>query len=263
MDKKYILLFVLIVIFFLLIFYIQKNIIKESFANSDIYVDNYEEEIAKIIAEQNKKQSKCNNLFKDNSFCQWDENLNKCSCKYQKDELKYAFPAEPDCCDRQCSFLPKEKCLLLSPNLKQPKYYCNIGGKCYERTATIKNNQISANNCGLDSLNNQLLLPYTSLEECEGRINVCDKYNDPKYSLSEKKSLCMSDNRCGFCTNNTNDGKCIEGTASGPLDLQKYYYCDPSRTEGTYEYKYGDQAQALNISEINAIPYESNPNYLI
>ncbi len=262
MDK-YILLLILIIIFFLLIFYIQKNIIKESFANSEIYVDDYEKEIPKIIDGQNQVKIKCNDLFKSNSFCQWDENLNKCTCKYQKDELKYAFYSEPDCCDRQCSNLPKEKCLLLSSDLKQPKYYCNIGGKCYEKIATIRNNEISANNCGLDSLNNQLLLPYTSLAECEGRINVCDKYNDPSYTLTQKKTYCLSDNRCGFCTNNTNDGKCIEGTASGPLDLQKYYYCDPSRTEGSNEYTYGNQAQALNVSEINARPYESNPNFLI
>ncbi len=261
--NKYIIYLILVIIFFLLIFYIQKEIIKETFANSELYVDDYKVELPKIIEKQNQEQEKCNLIFKNNSFCQWDLNLNRCRCKYQKDELKYAFESQPDCCDRQCSLLPKEKCLMLSPDLKQPKYYCNIGGTCYERTATIRNNQISANNCGLDALNNQLLLPHTTLQECQGTVTVCDKYNDPKYTLTEKRTLCLSDNRCGFCTNNTNDGKCIEGTASGPLDLLKYYYCDPSRTEGTYEYKYGDQADALNVSQINAIPYQANPNFLI
>ena len=34
------------------------------------------------------------------------------------------------------------------------------------------------------------------------------------------------------------------------IDLQKYYYCVPSRTQGSYEYQYGDHAQALNISNL-------------
>lgn len=236
---------------------------KESFANSDIYIDNYKEEIPKIINQLNKKQTQCNQFFQSNSFCQWDNDLNKCSCKYQKDEIKYSFPSQPGCCDRLCSQIPKEKCLQLSDKLVQPTYYCKIGGTCYERVATVKNNQISANNCGTDSLNNQLLLPYTSKEECEGVISVCDKYNDPTYTESEKKAKCLTDNRCGLCTNKNGKGKCIEGTSTGPLDLQKYYYCDPSRTEGSYEYSYGDQAEALNITDIKQVDYTSNPNYLI
>jgi hypothetical protein len=118
------------------------------------------------------------------------------------------------------------------------------------RQATIRDNRISANNCGTDVLNNQLLLPFVTKEECEKSSDVCDTYNDERLSETEKKKSCLADIRCGYCTNKNNVGKCIGGTASGPNDLQKYYYCQPSRVRDGFEYMYGYHATALNVSQI-------------
>jgi hypothetical protein len=241
----------LILLLFILLFYVISRSIQEPFQNvdSDFSLLNSVEDLQKANQTINQKTEQCNAYFPNNSFCQFDEDLNQCKCKYQKDSVKYAFPSPISCCDRLCSLLPREKCLA-STSLEKPTYYCNIGGVCLPRTATIRDNQISANNCGTDPLNNQLLLPYMTKEECEKTADPCDVYNSKFKTESEKKDACLKDDKCGYCTNQYNVGKCISGTASGPLDLQKYYYCVPSRTQGSYEYQYGDHAQALNISNL-------------
>ncbi len=229
----------------------RHNLNKEHYQNSDIYVDmDYPEEIKRINENINKKQVGCNAYFGENSFCQYDDQRGKCMCKYQHDEIKYAFDSPTDCCDKQCGLLNREQCLG-SSDLKKPTYYCNIGGVCYPRTATILNNRISANNCGIDPLSNQLLLPFFTKEECERSSDVCDIHNNPKFSETQVKDSCLKDPRCGYCINEFNNGKCISGTISGPNDLQKYYYCAPERANKTnFKYQYGDHAAALNITTL-------------
>lgn len=195
--------------------------------------------------ETNQNHSLCSNFYK-NSFCQFDIDQNKNMCKYQKDNVKVAFDAPEYCCPERCNNESSSKINTALNNnssnsnnsIKMP-YYCNIGGKCKEFYGTILNSHISTNNCGTDVLNNQLLLPYASYEECSKTMNPCDKYNNPELSEAKIKNQCLKDTNCGFCTNDEGKGKCIEGTATEPLDLQRYFYC----TEKHYEY--GDRAQYL------------------
>ena len=194
------------------------------------------------IYESFEEESKCPKFF-EKSFCQFNKDTNNCDCRYQKDDIKYSFNSPEDCCSRYCSRFNKDTCIKNHKN--NPSYYCNIGGECKEFKATVFNNQISANNCGTDPLNNQLLLPYSSKEDCMTVNNVCDKYNVSTRSMNMNESECLKNTNCGFCKNNTGGGKCIEGTISGPLDLNKYYYCTPYQTSGSNEYKYGNHADYI------------------
>jgi hypothetical protein len=189
-------------------------------------------------------QNSCNKFFKGKTFCQLNKNNNKCECKYQKNGINYPFIAPEPCCDNKCSKIKPEDCHEPNPKL-QSSYYCNVAGKCLEYKGTIKNSRISQNNCGLDPLNNQLLLPYITKQECERRNNPCDKYNKLNESTIEKKDFCLKDTNCGFCTNSYGEGKCIGGTASGPNDILKYFYCLPRQTNTSKDnnkYEYGNRA---------------------
>ena len=185
----------------------------------------------------------CNKFFDKNSFCQLDIDNNKCICKFQKDENKYAFNAPEECCNF-CDKIDPEDCLA-DTTFDKISYYCNIGGKCKEYKGTIINSHISANNCGNDPLNNQILLPYTTLEECSKSINVCDKYNNPLKSTHINKKECLENVNCGYCTNDSNGGKCIEGTSTSPLDLLNYYYCNPNTKLDINKYEYGNHSEYL------------------
>jgi hypothetical protein len=214
-------LFLLIIIFLIIVYFLQNkkhNI--ESFDNS------------------------CNGFFNKNSFCAYDYDTQKCGCRFQKDDLRYIFDSPFNCCNRICDSLSQEECLDISNNKKIP-YYCNIGGNCVKNEGTIVSSHISANYCGNDPLNNQLLLPYTDEESCMKSVDVCDKYNIPSRSKNVNKEQCLKDFNCGYCVNKLGSGKCISGTASGPNDLQKYYYCEPSNVSGTNEYIYGNHAAYL------------------
>ena len=243
LSKSHILLLSILILFIFFFFSIYKKNI-EPFTDSEFYIEGDPKYLYEINNKINKKTERCNAYFWEDSFCQWDEDSNQCTCKYQKDDVKWPFPSKPPCCDRKCSLLPKEKCLP-PDQLKNMNYYCNIGGVCLPRTATIRNNRISANNCGTDPLTNQLLLPYLTKEECEKTIDPCDVYNQKFQSQSERKDFCLKDPKCGFCKNKDGEGKCISGTISGPLDLLKYYYCVPERQKADYSYFYGDHAAAL------------------
>lgn len=192
-------------------------------------------------------QNNCNKFFKGKTFCQLNINNNKCECKYQKDGINYPFDAPEPCCDNKCSKIKPENCHEPNPKLES-SYYCNIAGKCIEYKGTIKNNRISENNCGLDPLNNQLLLGYITKEECESQNNPCDKYNKYNMSTMKKKNFCLKDTNCGFCTNSYGDGKCIDGNASGPNDILKYFDCIPQQKNtdsSKNRYEYGDRALYL------------------
>lgn len=219
-----IIIFVIIFILLILLLIYYKNNIIESYISEE--------------------DNQCNNFFDKNSFCTVDLNNNTCTCKFQKDDNRYNFSSLEPCCKRKCMEIPLEECVK-SNDFTKISYYCNIGGKCKKFNGTIVNSNISANHCGTDPLNNQLLLPYDSLEECSKSVDVCDKYNIPSRSVHVNKEECLKDNNCGFCTNDTGEGKCISGTESNPLDLQKYFYCTPDATTSKYKYTYGDHSAYL------------------
>lgn len=187
-------------------------------------------------------QDLCSNFYK-NAFCQFDIDANKNMCKYQKDSIKIAFDAPDFCCNQGngCSnnYSSKKTESNIDSESSHPFYYCNIGGQCKKYNGTILNSHISTNNCGTDVLNNQLLLPYASYEECSKTLNPCDKYNNSEWSQAKIKTECLKNINCGFCTNEEGKGKCIEGTATEPIDLNKYYYCSGDK------YEYGDHAQYI------------------
>lgn len=190
------------------------------------------------------ENNECSQQFLTNSFCQYDENEQKCTCKFQKDDIKMAFFSSPGCCNRMCEKYNREDCLKVNKQ-NEVKYYCNIAGKCIEKTGSIESVHNSANNCGTDPLNNQLLLPYDTIEKCEQTLDVCDQYNDPTTGKLIDKQKCLADVNCGFCTGANGIGKCISGTESGPNDLQKYYYCSSYHGSKDYMYEYGDHMTFL------------------
>jgi hypothetical protein len=179
-------------------------------------------------------------LYAKNSFCQLDNSKTKCVCKFQKDDVKSAFNSPQVNCDKICSSIPLEQCLENNEFTEIP-YYCNQDGKCVEYKGTIISSHISANNCGTESLTNQLLLPYSSLEECQKTIEPCNKLNDPSKSSQYNKTKCLENKNCGYCTNSSGQGKCISGNASGPNDLEKYFYCNPYNGSTNNVYEYGPQ----------------------
>ena len=215
---------------------------------------------SKVYFKNIESYQNCNKFFNKNSFCQFNKDTNKCDCRLQKDDIKYSFNSPETCCkenclslneeecssfnNEKCESLNEEECIFNNKSKKMP-YYCNIGGICKEFQGTIINSHISANNCGTDPLNNQLLLPYSTKEECNKTSDICDKYNISTQSTNVNKSECLKDINCGFCTNNTGGGKCISGTISGPSDLEKYYYCTPYQTSGDNNYEYGDHVAYL------------------
>ena len=216
---------------------------KQSDVQSDAQSDAQSEE---YIDDNNKlpsqlSQAKCDNKFFDkNSFCQLNNKKDKCICKFQKDDVAYGFDSPEICCEKMCNEIPAEQCLENNEFTEIP-YYCNIGGKCKEYKGTVVSSHISANRCGTDVLNNQLILPYATKAECEKSISVCDQYNDPNNTYHQNKANCLANTNCGYCINEYGYGKCIEGTPEGPLDLTKYYYCNPN-VKNKNSYTYGDHA---------------------
>ena len=214
---------------------------KKRGAQSDVQSEEYNDSNNNLQIKTQLSQAKCNNKFFDkNSFCQLNNAKDKCVCKFQKDDVAYGFDSPEICCEKICNEIPPDKCLQNNEFTEIP-YYCNIGGKCKEYKGTVVSSHISANRCGTDVLNNQLILPYATKAECEKSISVCDQYNDPKNSYHLNKANCLANTNCGFCINEYGYGKCIEGTPEGPLDLNKYYYCNPN-VKNTNSYSYGDHA---------------------
>jgi hypothetical protein len=211
--------------FYIFLFYINKLNKKTLFENFD-----------DSLTPENKNL--CDNYYK-NSECALNVDDDTCNCKFQKDNIKYSFDSPEFCCKKRCNKNGVSNCNTCNKN--SIPYYCNIGGECIKYNGTIINSHISSNNCGIDPLNNQLLLPYTTIEECRKSVDICDKYNDPSNTPHSNRTNCLADNKCGYCTDNEGNGKCIPGTISGPLDLNKYYYCQPYSKTNNYEY--GNNAQ--------------------
>lgn len=197
--------------------------------------------------------NKCNDFYSKNSYCSWDIDKNKCGCKYQKDTVKYIFDSPNYCCKKDCSKFTEKDCVRTTKDTGI-HYYCNYGGKCNKYNGTITSKKIAANYCGNDPLNNQIILPFESLDECNKSLDHCDKYNVPNRSININKYECLKDTKCGFCTNNSNGGKCISGTASGPNDLQKYYFCNPESRGNANKYIYGDHSAYL-LQSANIKPF--------
>jgi hypothetical protein len=177
------------------------------------------------------------------SFCAYDVKEEKCRCAGQKDDARVQFENNPECCERTCNLLPKEKCLATQEKGPVPiKYYCNVAGKCKEYDATVQDSVIMANICGLDGTTGQYIMPFASKEECEKKSDVCDIHNDSKLTPTEQKKGCLADTSCGWCANQSGVGKCVMGSPAGPADLDKYYFCNPSQAnpdgseKGIYEY---------------------------
>lgn len=238
---NYILFFLIIIIFITIIYFLinKKKNEKSLLFSGEMY--------SKYIESFNVKENgneTCNSFFNKNSFCAYDLDTQKCGCRFQKDDLRYLFDSPADCCERLCNNLSKDECLKNSEETKMP-YYCNIGGNCVEYKGTIISSHIAANYCGNDPLNNQLLLPYSSKENCMKNVDVCDKYNIPTRSKNVNKDECLKDINCGYCNNQYGGGKCISGTASGPNDLRKYYYCTPGNLTGKDKYEYGNHVAYL------------------
>lgn len=211
------------------IFYYKKYLIESYKSNKD---------------DKSYKQNKCNDFYSKNSYCTWDVDENRCECKYQKDSVKYIIDSPSYCCKRDCSKLLEKDCISTSKDTKI-NYYCNYGGKCNKYHGTMTRKKIAANYCGNDPLNNQIILPFASLDECDKSLDHCDKYNIPDRSMNINKSECLKDTNCGFCTNDDNGGKCISGTASGPNDLQRYYFCKPDSKKDVNKYIYGNHVAYL------------------
>lgn len=176
----------------------------------------------------NFQNIKCpKNIKKLSNFCMWNKNTNKCECVFQKsDNYYYNFPV---CCKKDCSKLNKNQC---TPK-NNIKYYCqnNKGTDCYEYNAYINENKISGNVCGLEQLTNNYKQPYLTYNECKKNLNQCIKYKD--------QEKCLSNNKCGWCSNNKGEGVCIEGTAEGPIDIFKYNYCSPNQENKNNSWNYG------------------------
>lgn len=195
---------ILNIILLLLIFYIIILIYK---SNNEVNNENFDD--------------KCNNFFKNKSFCQFNIDSNECGCYYQKDGINKSFKAPEDCCKNECSKYDKSNCNFNEKKFKL-NYYCNIAGKCKEFSGTSLNSRISENSCGLSRLSQNLILPYQTKEQCEKDNNICKKYNDNSKSNEYNKKNCISNINCGFCENDYNQGICMEGNSEGPLDKLKY-----------------------------------------
>ena len=210
------------------------------------YLKHYFKSVREYFENKSNINNK-NNDCKGTAFCAYDLNKDKCVCASQKDDARLQFPNNPKCCDIQCNALPKEKCVKSSElNLK---YYCNVGGKCKEYNATMKDSVIMANICGIDNVTNQYIMPFASKEECERMSDVCNKYNNivnvKNLSTAEVEKGCLSDTNCGMCYNESGIGKCVSGSPAGPNDLDKYYFCKPSERKSNGSngniYKYGKE----------------------
>lgn len=179
-------------------------------------------------------QNYVNPFYKNKSFCSFDKDSKKCKCTYQKDGINIPYNSPASACNYECLNKDEKNCV--SKNNQQDNYYCIDGNQCKEYKGSIQNKYISINNCGIDKLTNLLKLPYATKESCESSIKACDKYNDSKLSKSERKKKCLQDTNCGYCSNQFGDGKCVEGTASGPLDLNN----NCSANSKTNKYEYGE-----------------------
>jgi len=181
-------------------------------------------------------QNYINPFFKNKTFCSYDNQNNKCKCVYQKDNINIPFECSDNNCNNKCMNKSRIEC---EKNTNDKIfYYCQKGNKCKRYEGTNRSQYISTNNCGFDPLTNLLKLPYLDEKSCKKSINVCNSYNDPNLNTLEIKEKCLKNTSCGFCTNKYGEGKCVEGTAEGPLDLT--LFCTLNNNDKNNKYEYGN-----------------------
>jgi len=172
------------------------------------------------------------------NFCKWDVNKKKCYCVYQPGLANINFPQPPKCCDLSCNVLDEESCQTKDIHTNVV-YYCPVDGECRGFKGYVTNTKVSANTCGIDKLNYQTIYPFLCKSDCEKSIKPCDQYNNSKYSRNQSRNLCLKDSFCGWCTNGQGIGKCVSGTAAGPINIYKYNFCkadNKNSVKNSYEY---------------------------
>ena len=184
-----------------------------------IFIHNFYDKKSYNNIEQFNEKSGCPKIIKNKTnYCYYDVMQKKCRCKFQKDNLNYPFNSFSPCCNN-CELRGKKDCV---PD-NGVYYWCiNNKSKCEKQNAYIENNKISGNNCGIDILTNNVIPPYQTEDICKQNIDPCNVYKN--------KEDCIKNINCGYCTNINNIGKCIEGTASGPINIFKYNFCMPNKT---------------------------------
>ena len=184
-----------------------------------------------------KYTNQCSVTKKYNKFCTWNHNSDICTCAFQQGDTNVSFPISNDCCSKKCNMLPKELCQYTGKKSTR-FYWCPVANKCEKFPAYINESMISANNCGYDKLTNQKIYPYLSEEDCKKAIEPCDIYNNKNSSDNKNRDDCLNNTYCGWCTNNNGIGKCVSGTASGPINIYKYNFCKIDNKGNTNSYSY-------------------------
>jgi hypothetical protein len=126
----------------------------------------------------------------------------------------------------------------LSGNYSDKKHYwCNAGlNTCVKKR--VNRHQFWRNNCGPTSISATSAPIYYSEKDCMRNGNQCTGLN---------RRDCLSKNSCGWCVDGKGKGKCVKGTAEGPLDMGLYPYCVPQLTQ----YSTFDQNQKYRNQEAN------------
>ena len=168
----------------------------------------------------------CQDESNTTDFCAWNVNNKTCYCTYQPGLTRTNFPQNPSCCDKSCAELSEEDCNLMpNPQYNNINYYCPIDGQCQKFIGKTSNDMISTNTCGYDKLNYQTIYPFLTKADCEQFLDPCGVNNNDKYSISEQRESCLNNEFCGWCTNDQGIGQCISGTATGPVNIYKYNFC--------------------------------------
>ena len=100
-------------------------------------------------------------------------------------------------------------------------YYCQIDDdKCIKKYANNKSDAY----CGMYQLYNRPAKIFNTYEECH---NYNNKYEDLTKEECLDHSLNINSMR-GWCTDYLGNGKCVEGTPEGPVDILRYNMCLPT-----------------------------------
>ena len=129
------------------------------------------------------------------------------------------------------SFSNKKYCEFKSKKPNPSHFYCIAPCK---KNACIKKKynvlEPWKNTCGQNGFSQVPLNVYYTEKECM-------EDNFPCNNLSKDK--CLEKSMCGWCTNNSGQGFCFEGTTEGPLDPT--IPCVPDREKGTNAYFKGNE----------------------
>ena len=101
-------------------------------------------------------------------------------------------------------------------------YYCYSG--CKKACIKRKYNPLEPqkNTCGENGFSQAPLDVFLSEEECLNKSMPCGRLD---------RDQCLSNSKCGYCTNNSGQGFCFESTTEGPLDPT--VPCVPDRVSAT------------------------------